>query len=178
MTEIGDIEKTKKEEVEKDRNNSDRNGRINRKVTSFNTKVTIIGAVVAILCTAVAIYLSNPKVDPQYKKFIACAKEFIEKGEFEKARYYLNNAQKIDATDEVRNLLGIITEKQIKKMQKKFEELDQFCKGSASKEEKLKRCLVFLDTHKTIPQNDKTETMISQVKNFIAQLEKEISDDR
>jgi serine/threonine-protein kinase len=119
----------------------------------------------------------NNRLDLQYREFIASANESIEKGEFEKAWNYLNNAREIKDTDEVRNLLKTTAAKQREKMANEFEELKKSLKEGVSEEEKIAKCRKFLNQHQNIPKNSQTEAMVFETNNFITQLEGEITAD-
>lgn len=136
--------------------------------------IYVFGIIAIVAFIVIYPFKSDETLEIQYREYISSANKFIKSGEFENAIVFLNKAKEIKDTDKIKQLFAAITDKQIEKMSKDFENLKEFLIGDAVKSEKVSKCGEFLNKYLNVPKNNETESMVSETNNFITQLEAEI----
>ncbi len=134
----------------------------------------------AILIAAAAFLFINPfgigkkgiNDNDRYLTHIASVRQFIEAGDLDTAGSLLEKVREIKNTAEIDDLSQQIA---IARMKKDFEALETFVKGDAPADEKIEKCLEFIDNHKTVPEDEEKKSIISQVNEYINDCEGQIA---
>jgi serine/threonine protein kinase len=108
--------------------------------------------------------IEEKQIEEQYQQLMDFADRYFNKGEYEKAKYYLSNAIQIKESEKNDELLKKI-------MRVDFNELMEFMNSGASQNEKLEKCREFLNTHRNVPESNEKTFMTSKITIYIAQIE-------